>query len=135
MYFLYDEDDIRYSDSDSDSDSGSGSEYEYEFKVSDSCVKTVTGAGTPFIICLIAHDLNTTITNTEDSKVMNERFIYRIYAEDIDSAEDIFMQQPELQKYMAEQDIECASIYDIDQWDALCIYMATDPKPSDTSMP
>ena len=74
-----------------------------------------------FIIAVIAHD----ITMDMDNDAV-ECFVYRVYANSEESAQEKFLHSPEIKAYLQGRTPD--DIYHIDIWDALHVYMELDPK-------
>lgn len=93
----------------------------------------------PFIIAVIAHDLSPgPLVKPVNSAVILEMFIYRVYAHDSTEAEKIVLASDAIQSYLQDPDIAEAheeeghtleSVYDLDCWNALYVYVVEDPRP------
>jgi len=92
------------------------------WNISDEKIKIISGGveDVPYIIAVIAHDID-----MEDMDGA-ECFVYRVYAISEESAQQKFLDDPEIITYL--QGRSPKDIYDIDIWDALYIYMEFDPK-------
>lgn len=110
--------------------------------VPESIIKDIPGNGLPtekpYLCFLFAHDIDPASDDDDDM----ERYFYRIWAVDEDSADWIFMKQPEIIRYIESVKNDAyghlygdlqwgrpTSIYEIDRrWGVLVVVLEEDPR-------